>query len=113
MQRLAVLIGGALASHALCLAVLAQEPGAGTPRPPAFHKPAPEEKAAGKAQRRQDGREAVKAGSTTGEGAPLPGPRTEIPRAQRAEARAQRKTETARAARAGELQASGEVGPSK
>ena len=113
MPRFFLLIGGALASHALCFGVLAQEPGPGTPSPPAYQKVSPEAKAAGKAQRRQEGRAAAKAGTTTGEGAPLPAPQVRIPREQRQQARAQRKAETARAARAGELQASGEVGPTK
>lgn len=113
MQRFTVLIAGAIAFQALSFSALAQEPGPGTLTPPTYQKISPEEKASGKDQRRQEGRAAVKAGNTTGEGAPLPAPQAKIPREQRQEARAQRKAETARAARAGELQASGEVGPSK
>lgn len=113
MQRLALLIGGALASHAISFGALAQEPGAGTPKPPAFHKASPQEKATGKAQRKEDGRAAVKAGSTTGEGEPQPPRQVKVPRDDRQQARAQRKAETARAARAGEIQAAGEVGPTK
>lgn len=111
MQRLALLIGGALVS--LSFSALAQEPGAGTPKPPAYQKTSPEDRATGKAQRKAEGRAAAKAGSTTGEGTPPPAPQAKIPKEQRQEARAQRKAETARAARAGEIQASGEVGPSK
>lgn len=113
MQRIAVLIAGALASQALSLAALAQEPGPGTTTPPTYQKVSPEDKAAGKAQRRQEGRAAVKAGTITGEGAPQPAAQAKVPREQRQQARAERKAETARAARAGELQASGEIGPSK
>ncbi|WP_156472810.1 hypothetical protein [Pseudorhodoferax sp. Leaf265] len=113
MQRFAVLIAGALAAQALSPAALAQEQGPALAPPPAYQKASPEDKAAGKAQRRQEGRAAVKAGSITGEGTPPPAAQAKVPREQRQQARAQRKAETARAARAGELQASGEVGPSK
>jgi hypothetical protein len=117
MQRIAVLIAGTLASHALSFGALAQEQGHALAPPPAYQKVSPEDKAAGKAQRRQEGRAAVKAGSSTGEGAvqPVvqPAVQAKVPREQRQQARAARKAETARAARAGELQASGEVGPSK
>jgi hypothetical protein len=113
MQRFAVLIAGALASHALSFGALAQEQGPALKPPPTYQKASPEDKAAGKAQRRQEGRAAVKAGSTSGEVTPQPAAQAQVPRAQREQARAQRKAETARAARAGELQASGEVGPSK
>lgn len=114
MQRLAlVLAGAALASQTLSFNALAQEPGPGMPKPPAYQKASPEDKAAGKAQRKEDGRAAVKAGSTTGEGAPLPAAQTKVPKEQREQARAQRKAETARANRAGEIQASGEVGSTK
>lgn len=113
MQRLALLIGGALVSQALCLHALAQEPGPGTTTPPAYQKVSPEDKAAGKAQRREAGRVAAKAGPSTGEGAPPAAAQAKIPKEQRQQARAQRKAETARAARAGEIQAGGEVNTAK
>ncbi|WP_326534599.1 hypothetical protein [Pseudorhodoferax sp.] len=111
MHQPTLLFGGALLSLALSGAALAQEPGAGTPKPQPYHKPTAEEKAAGKAQRREEGRAAVKEGGNSGEITPLPPAQAKPSPADSQQARAERKAETRRAAKAGELKASGEVGP--
>lgn len=114
MHKLALLIGGALVSQLLCFSAAAQEPGAGTASAAPYKKTTPEDRAAGKAHRKEEGRAAAKAGTNTGEGQTPPSPpQAKLPRAQREQERAQRKTETARAAKAGELSRTGEVGPLK
>lgn len=113
MYKFSFFVSGVLLSHAVLSTALANEPGEGTPVPAPFHKTSPAVKAEGKAMRREAGREAVKAGSTTGEGERNPEAKPRVPKDERQEARAVRKAETKRAARAGEIKPTGEVGPQK
>lgn len=114
MHKLSILIGGALLSQAVVFSALAQEPGAGTPRPQPYRKVTAEEQAVGKAHRREEGRAAAKdANSTGGEITPQPAAQAKVSKAERQEARAERKAETKRAAKAGELAPTGELGASK
>lgn len=113
MKKLAVLIGGVVLSQAVVLSTAAQEPGVGTPTPPPYHKATAQEKAAGKAQRRSEGRAAVAEGSSSGEVTPVPAPQAKLSKEERQAGRAARKAETARAAKAGEIKPLGEVGQVK
>lgn len=115
MHKLSWLIGGALVAHAFTFSAvaLAQEPGAGTPKPAPYAKVSPADKAEGKAHRKEEGRAAAMAGSTTGEGERPPAPQVKVARQDREVARSARKAETARAAKAGEIKPIGEVGPAK
>lgn len=113
MHKLPLLIGGVLLSQAFVFGVQAQEPGAGTPKAAPYQKVSPEDKASGKAHRKEEGRAVAKSGSTTGEITPMPSPQAKVPKAERQEARAARKAETVRAAKAGELAPQGEVGAVK
>ena len=113
MRRLALSITAAILAHTVMLSASAQEPGVGTPKAAPYEKVSPQEKAAGKAQRKSEGRAAAAAGNTSGEVTPQPAAQPKIPKEERQAARASRKAETARAAKAGELAPQGEVGAVK
>lgn len=117
MSKLSTIVGTALLSQVLTFGAYAQEQGPALQPPPAYHKATAEEKAAGKAQRRKEGRAAERPGNiSSGEVTQLPEPQTKTPKATKAEreaARAARTAETKRAAKAGELAPTGEVGAIK
>jgi len=75
-------------------------------------KPTPDQRAAGKAQRRAEGREAAHT-DTPGETGPTPtaGPTQHYSKGERVAARKTRRADTARANKAGEIPVEGEVGP--
>lgn len=114
MFKYSLLIGGTLLSQALTFSAAAQEISADTEKPQPFHRATAQEKAAGKAHRREEGRAAAKDPNTVrGEVTPQPAPQAKASRAQREETRAARQAETRRAAKAGELLPYGEVGTTK
>ena len=114
MYKLSILIGSAVLAQAIAFHAAAQEPGIGTSEPVPYQKATVDEKAAGKAQRREEGRASAKAGNNLGgEITPHPPVQAKVSKAERQEARAERKAETKRAAKAGELAPVGEIGPTK
>lgn len=113
MNKISMLVGSALLSYAVAFHASAQEPGAGTSTPQPYHKATAEEKAAGKAHRREEGRAAARDGNIGGEITKQPAAQAKVSKAERQESRAERKAETKRAAKAGELAPTGEVGASK
>lgn len=94
------------------LPALAQGELGDLPKEPAYMKRTLEQRAAGKAKRRVEGREAARS-TPIGEVGPEPKVEaaTRYTKAEKAAARSTRKTATARANKSGEISTPGEVGP--
>ena len=98
----------------LAVSAFAQgEVGGVKPAAPAM-KTSPEDRAAGKAQRKAEGKEAIKAQPPGEVGAvPKAAAKSTMTKEEKAAARAKRKAETSTANKAGALPKTGEVGPTK
>jgi hypothetical protein len=97
--------------------VLAQSPANAEINPPGYtpsvqHKATADEKAQGKALRKETGAVAAR-DDTPAEGKPMPDATARVAREERRAARAERKAESRRANKAGEITSKGEVGLAK
>ena len=93
-------------------AAMAQGETGDVPKAQPYTKRTPEQKAAGKAQRRTEGRAGAR-DEVGGEVGPVakPGARAQTTKEERKQARATRRQAAAKANKAGEIPAMGEVGP--